>query len=164
MRATAYDLASLRQHGATGSSKPSLLLRLRVRLTRSQLDRQIATGEPRVTNAALALRAQQLVSARTRLALARDLRRVVDHVERPRSPSLLSAVVIEPRTVSRGRHALLGLAERLEAAGPVDPAGVVLVRRLLTDGCSPLFNINSEQTVIQAVWNIEDALQARDIA
>jgi hypothetical protein len=40
-------------------------------------------------------------------------------------------------------------------------AALELRARQLTDGLGPLFNPNSEQTVIQAVWNIEDALGVR---
>ena len=61
--------------------------------------------------------------------------------------------------MTRGRHAILGLAERLEGRDPVSARGITRVRRLLTDGLGPFFNPRSEQTVIQVVWNIEDALQ-----
>ena len=57
-------------------------------------------------------------------------------------------------------HPILGLAERLEGPGPVSPVGVASAQTLLTDGLSPLFNRNSEQTVTQAIWKIQDALDA----
>jgi hypothetical protein len=157
---SAYEVAPL-PHGRAGSPDPSLALRLRVYITRFHLDRQIATAGAGAASAALELRAQQLTCARTRLQLARNLRRVVEYVEHVESRPLLSTVVIEPRTVSDGQHALLGLAERLEAGGAVNPRGMVLVRRLLTDGLSPLFNLKSEQTVVEAIWDIEDALEER---
>ena len=34
------------------------------------------------------------------------------------------------------------------------------MQRFLTDGLGPLFNPNSQETMVQAVWNIEDALEA----
>ena len=67
--------------------------------------------------------------------------------------------MIDVVAVMVGRHAILGLAERLAGAVPASPAGVALTELLLTDGLSPLFNRNCERTVIQAIWEIEDALE-----
>ena len=128
-------------------------------MTRSWLDRQIAAGSASAETAALDLRARQLTSLRSRLRLARELRGVVEYAERIASRPAFSAVVIDRRSVIRGRHAILGLAERLEADDPVRPKGVTLARRLLTDGLGPLCDPNSEHTVIQVVWNINDALE-----
>jgi len=50
-------------------------------------------------------------------------------------------------------------AELLEEGAPVSPRGVVLARRFLTDGLSPLFNPSSRRTVTQAVREIQDALE-----
>jgi len=41
----------------------------------------------------------------------------------------------------------------------VTPKGITLARRFLPDGLGPLFNRNSQHTVIQVVWNINDALE-----
>jgi len=41
----------------------------------------------------------------------------------------------------------------------VEPAGVILAQRLLTDGLGPLFNRNSERTVVGAIWETVDALE-----
>jgi hypothetical protein len=137
-----------------------LTLRLWVRARRFRLDREIAEGAVHPTSAGLELRARQLISARTRCELARNLRGLVEHVERPHP--IFSAVVVHRNAVSAGAHALIGLAESLEREEPVSPAGVARVRMLLTDGVSPLFNPSSRQTVIDAVWDIQDALEERD--
>jgi hypothetical protein len=52
----------------------SLALRLRVRVTRARLDRQLAAGHPCESTAALALRSSQLLDAHARQRVARDLR------------------------------------------------------------------------------------------
>ncbi len=127
-------------------------------MTRPWLDREIAAGSTDGASAALELRARQLTCTRTRRQLARQLRELIEYAERVGSRPMFSAVVIDRRAVSSGRHAILGLAERLEGEEPVSPRGITLVRRILTDGLGPLFNPRSEQTVIQVVWNIEDAL------
>jgi hypothetical protein len=40
----------------------------------------------------------------------------------------------------------------------VSARGVVLARALLTDGRSPLFNPFCERTVVEAVFDVQDAL------
>jgi hypothetical protein len=129
-----------------------------VHLTRATLDRQIVGGRPCKSTAALALRSSQLVEARTRRQIARSLRKVVDYADYRATHRVVSAVVVEAAVVRGARHSILGLAERLEGPGPVSPVGVAAAQTLLTDGLSPLFNRNSEQTVTQAIWNIQDAL------
>ena len=137
----------------------SFALRLQVRVTRTRLDRQLAAGHPCESTAALALRSYQLTNARARQLVARDLRGLVEFVDRAASGRLISAVVIDRAAVRAGREAILGLAERLEGTGPVTPRGMALVRMLLTDGVSsPLFNPGCRLSVAQAVWEIADVL------
>jgi hypothetical protein len=160
MRASPYEAAPFHRGARSSSQGAAPVLRLGVYVTHSWLDRRIAAGADCAATAALELRARQLTAPRTRRRLARELRELVEYAARVGSRPTFSAVVVYRRGVLRGRHALLGLAERLEGETPVSPRGVTHVRRLLTDGLGPLFNPNSEQTVIQAVWNIEDALDA----
>jgi hypothetical protein len=131
-----------------------------VRATRGRLDRQIASGRPCESSAALALRATQLTDTHARRHLARDLRGIVDYVDLHGSGPVLSAVVIDRAAVRESRHAILGLAERFEGEVPVSPRGVALARALMTDGLSPLFNRACERTATQAIWEVEDALEA----
>jgi hypothetical protein len=133
-------------------------VRLRVYLSRGRLDRQIAAGRPHDSTVGLAIRASQLTHPRTLRRLARALHRVVDYVDRQGSYPMFTAVVIERGAVMRGRHAILGLAERLEGPAPASPRGVVLAQSLLSDGLSPLFNRRCDRTVVQAIWEVQDAL------
>jgi hypothetical protein len=128
-------------------------------MTRGRLDRQLADGRLGESTAALALRARQLADPCERRVLARDLRGIVDYVDRAGSRPVISSVMIHRGAVRGGRQAILGLAQRLEHAGAVSPRGVALARVLITDGLSPLFNPDSEATVVEAVWRIEDALE-----
>lgn len=107
----------------------------------------------------MALRAQQLAAPSARLQIASSLRKVVAYADYRASHRAISAVVVEAAIVRRERHAILGLAERLEGPGPLSPIGVAMARELLTDGLSPLFNRNSAQTVTQAIWKVQDALE-----
>jgi hypothetical protein len=129
-----------------------------VYLTRAALDRQIAAGRPYKSTAALSLRAQQLTESRTRLQIARSLRAIVEYADYRATHRVISSVVVEPAAVRSARHPILGLAERLEGSDPVSPVGVASAHRMLTDGLSPLFNRNSERTVTQEIWNVQDAL------
>jgi hypothetical protein len=147
-----------------GRADATRLLRLRVHLTRGTLDREIARGLALDTTPALTLRSRQLAAEPTRHALAVDLRRAVEYVERVESRTRLSAVMLEPARVRAGRGALLRLAERLEQAAPVSPQGVALTHVLLTDAASPLFNRDSERTVTEASCIAEDALVSGALA
>jgi hypothetical protein len=159
MRTDAFEAAPFHRRERSISADPPLALRLRVYITRGMLDRRIAAGGPYWSSATLALRAGQLVDPRTRRQTARALYGIVRYVERLGARPVLSAVVVDRRAVLRGRHAILGLAERLEGEAPAAARGVALARVLLTDGVGPLFNRNSQQTVIEAIWGIEDALE-----
>jgi hypothetical protein len=158
MRTSAHEATPFQGGARWRSVGASLALRLRVYATRPWLDRQITAGVYAPT-CALELRAHQLTCARTRHKLARELRGLVEYAERTESRPVFSAVVIDRRSVIRGRTAILGLAERLETDDPVTPTGIALVRRFLTDGLGPLFNRSSQHTVIQVAWNINDALE-----
>ena len=136
-------------------------LRLGVYARRGRLDRQIGSGAPWGATPALALRAEQLIDPRSRRRLAHNLRWAVEYVDRLGSRPDFSAVMLDRRAVRAGREAILGLVERLEGSDLVSPRGIVLAQSLITDGCaSPLVNANCGRTVVQAVWEIADALGA----
>lgn len=136
-----------------------MALRLKVFLTRGKLDRKLAAGSLCEATDELALRVQQLTAPSMRRRIAGELRGVVDYVDNRESGAVISSVVIEPAAVRAGRESLLGLAERIEAIdSPVRARGVVFARALLTDGTSPLYNPYSEQTVSEAVFEVQDAL------
>jgi hypothetical protein len=147
------------RRSVSASAGASVKLRLRVYLTRGTLDRQIASGRPYLSTPALALRAQQLAEPRTRLQVARTLRKIVEFADQRTAGRALSAVVIEPTAVRRARHPILGLAERLESAAKLNPAGVARAQVLITDGLSPLFDRNSLRTATQAIYEVQDALE-----
>jgi hypothetical protein len=148
-----------RSRSVSVGADAAVKLRLRVYLTRGTLDRQIASGRPYLSTPALALRAQQLAEPRTRLQVARTLRKIVEFADQRTAGRALSAVVIEPTAVRRARHPILGLAERLESAAKLNPAGVARAQVLITDGLSPLFDRNSLRTATQAIYEVQDALE-----
>ena len=155
---TPLDPVPSRGGGQSPASGPSLSLRLRVCLTRGKLDREIGSGCP-CESPTLALRARQLTHASTRQQIARDLREIVEYVDRTGPRPIDTAVVIEPAAVRVGREAILGLAQWLEGSAAVQPAGIVLAQRFLTNGLGPMSDPNSERTVAEAVGEVLDALE-----
>ena len=146
------------RRGRSASARGAVALRVRVWFTRAKLDRQIATGRWWHSGAAAASRARQLSDPRSRQRLAGCLRGIVAYADRDGHP-LFSAVVVDRAAVRADREAILGLAERLDAEDPVSPRGIVLARRLLTNGIeSPLYNRRCGRTVAAAIWEISDAL------
>ena len=95
---------------------------------------------------ALAATRRRLQSERTRRALAAGLRRTASPIQPSRR--------FDPCPVLADRAAamagqLLELANALEQTRTPDPAIVALIRELLTDGTSPLYNPNLPATDLQ---------------
>jgi hypothetical protein len=112
-------------------------LRVRVLLSRGRLDALLLGGVDLDGSPELALRAAQLTSSRHRRALANSLGAVLGAAEgdRPRS----AAVPLARGEVRAARAALGELEQALRERATVEPAGVVLTERLLTDGTGPLY-------------------------
>lgn len=103
------------------------------------LDRALAAGVGQDADALTAVRAEQLTTRRSRRQLADGLARV-----RRDATSELSgwtAVVTPDRCeVAAATPELAALERRLRDAGRIDSAGAAMVRLLLTDGTSPLYD------------------------
>jgi hypothetical protein len=156
---SAFASAAASHSGRSASEGIPVKLRLKVRLTRGRLDRQIAAGHPYDADAELTLRARQLTDPHTQQQIARNLRGIIEYVDRNSSRRVISSVVIAPRAVRTGKRAILDLAEQLERAAAVNPRGIVLAQRFVTDGLSPLFNPHSELTVTETAQKVQDALE-----
>jgi uncharacterized membrane protein len=85
----------------------------------------------------LAAERRRLQSPRTRRALAEGLRRTADPIQPPRR---LDPCPILADRVAPIRGELLELANALEQTRTPDPATIALLRELLTNGTSPLYN------------------------
>jgi hypothetical protein len=132
---------------------------MRVHLHRVRLDRQLADGLAPEAFDDRALRAAQLAGMPTRRQVARSLRRLVKHAERPAGMVVSAAVPVRRPSVLAWREALLGLAERLEEPVPLDPCGVARALVLLTDGGGPFYDAGADRSMGDAVWWIADGLQ-----
>lgn len=136
------------------------LQRGRVWLHRRDLDRELARGGDPHTNPALARRAEQLTSTRCRRSLAAGIERTLAAAEHP-SRALTSAVPLQRREILAARAGLLALAAELGGTDEVQPRGVALVQRLLTDGDSPLYRLRRVGELERAVRHAKAALLLR---
>ena len=115
------------------------VLRLEVRWWHWSLDERLAAGFDPASDPALAMRAEQLCSARHRRRLAawiEGLAREPDVGDRRR---LSAAVPVVLPQVDEARDSLLRLARELRGAEPVRPRGVAIVQRLLSDSDSAVY-------------------------
>ncbi|MET0972533.1 MAG: hypothetical protein ABWY95_03835 [Thermoleophilaceae bacterium] len=127
-------------------------------LRRGALARRLAAGASPSDSPELARRAEQLCSARNRRALARGLERVIDAAEeRPHPYS--SAVPLRRAAVLEAREGMLELAAELRDTNQgVNVRGIALVERMLTDGGSPLYMQNDEESLGGAISHARAAL------
>jgi hypothetical protein len=130
--------------------------RLLVRLHRRRLDRELAYGRVDLRNEDLALRARQLTDPRTRLRLARSLRRVAADAERV--PRATVAAPLPSAVTGEWGGALEGLADRLDQPAPISAAAVARMLALLSDGSGPLYSTRPTRTMSDFVWWIADGL------
>jgi hypothetical protein len=129
----------------------SILDYVRARWACGELDRRIAAGDDRDSDRLLSLRAAQLVKPAARATAATGLEGVVATIERPRTP--FSAAVPVRRAAVRGaRRELMALAGDLRHMSVVQPRGVAMAGRLVTDPCSPLYTAASSDELLRAVF------------
>lgn len=143
--------------------------RFLARMRASRLDSDLADGASPDSTVPLALRAQMLVSARTRRDLARGAQRVLATAiqvpaadRRPQLPAAgrLRAPICRDR-VRDSSEELGDLIRRLLAGGPVAARGVALASVLLSDGRGPLYHRASPDEVRARVREAVDALGPR---
>jgi hypothetical protein len=112
---------------------------LRARWHAETLDRALAAGSVPYAGALIAVRAEQLTTARSRRQLAGGLARV----RRAAADGLAdrTAVVAPDRhEVAAADPEITALERRLRDGQRVDAAGAAMLRLLLTDGTSPLYD------------------------
>ena len=108
-------------------------------LSKRSLDDRLLSGELSPDTGRGRKRAAELRSADHRAESAKALRELVEDAQRDH-PSFFSANLRVQRYVIRDNQPLiLTLARELEELPEVDPRGVILADRLITDGDSPAY-------------------------
>jgi hypothetical protein len=114
---------------------PALGLRLRSRLLRRRLDREIAAGAPIDESPDRALRARELTSPRERRALAAALANILDAAEE-RQIDACCPVAIEHAAVIAAREDIVELIALLRSAAALEPRAIARARCSRTTGGS----------------------------
>ena len=133
-------------------------LRLRVRITRGSLDRQLASGAADDGSPALALRAHQLTSTPVRKTIAALLATIQEAAEeRQADPS--SPLIVDHTAVLEAREQIQRLIDVLRDRRVLEPRGIALARLLLRDSRGPLFCASPARPLEQALSDISAHLQ-----
>jgi hypothetical protein len=127
------------RHLTNGNGPSTLALRARAWLRRSRLDARLADGADPGSDRELELRAHRICSEAGRQRLARALKRVMRDARQP-APLMRPQVPVRRAAIRDCAEDLEALIRRLLDAEPVDPRGMALTARLLTDGASPLYH------------------------
>jgi len=144
-----------RRNGAV--PRRELRTRVRARLRRSALDRQLSAGAPAWASPELSWRAAELTARGERRALADQLDALVDEVIAPPRPRGAAAVV-DRDGVRACLRLFVELADSLRQAERIRPEGVALLRVLLRDGGSALYSPGASRALQTALIEAQDAL------
>ena len=117
-------------------------------LRASRLDRALADGADPASEPSLRERARRLTSWRTRRRLAKALEEV------ERGPGL----PVRHDQVVEARDLLAELTTALRSRERVSARGVLLARRIITDGCGPLYSPSAPRSALR--WRVWEALRA----
>ena len=113
-----------------------------------RLDQALAAGADPASEASLRDRARRLTSWRTRRRLAKALEDVECGPGLP----------VSHDQVSEARDLLSELTLALRSRERVSARGVLLARRIITDGCGPLYAPNAPRSALR--WRVWEALRA----
>jgi hypothetical protein len=130
------------------------------RLRPRQLDLALSAGASPEASAALALRAQRLISLPHRRLMAETYRRIVREA---REGGRRGRVPIVPprRQVMTAREELVRLADTLAQPAPVATRGAAQALLLLTDGTGPLHNARAEASLPAVAADATENLHLR---
>jgi hypothetical protein len=124
------------------------------------LDRDLIAGADPRRDPALERRGRRVCARRRREKLAAALEAVVARADRG-GATLSSSAPVAGDDVLAARVALLDLARRLRSDAPVDPQGVLLARRLLSDPVSALNSGSGAVPLLAALRSVNAALNPR---
>lgn len=153
-------LTDERHPGCVRLERTRTAVRVRARMRARQSDRALASGISPDSSACLSVRAHELIGGPTRLALARAIRRLVQHAGHPVTPMSFHVPICRSK-VWRSRKTLEDLADRLLTDGPLDARGLAQIRLLLSDGAGPLYDRPNADDLEPA---LECAIAALDVA
>jgi hypothetical protein len=122
---------------------PRIADRILARALGLRLDRSLAAGCSPDSARLLAARAQDLVSAATRQALADNWEHLLSAAKYAPAPTLGRMALHRDRIIAAERE-VQEIAACLRKPLPVTAAGVAAASVLLTDGAGPVYNVQAE--------------------
>jgi hypothetical protein len=125
-----------------------------------QLDRELIAGADPQRDPALERRGEKLCARPMRAKLAAAIEAVVGQAG-DGDQGISSSAPVRAADVLAARTQLTGLARRLRSDTPVDPQGVLLARRLLSDPASALNAASGTASLRAAIRNVNAALDPR---
>jgi hypothetical protein len=152
------SLATAYRRRGGGAHAPARSARLLATLHHGSLDRRIVSGDDAGGDATLDARRWQLTRRRSCERIAAQLEDFVLELERPQTPHIATVPMCRSAVLA-AREELLGVAARLREPRPAHPSGVVLLRRLLSDGAGPFYNPRSDRELWRQLRHVADALE-----
>jgi hypothetical protein len=140
--------------------KPTLEDRVVARMLGRSLDRELAAGASAQLSGAHEARAQQLISVRTRRAVANHLDRLIERAE---SPPARFQIVAGPccEQVRQAPEMIRATAVLLRSEEPVEARGVARLKTLLSDPMGPCYTPGPAGTFTVALRDIAGSLTSR---
>ena len=103
------------------------------------IDDRLLAGELPEGSAETRARCTRLLDRTYRSAVADQLRKLIEAVERAERNRFRAQIPIREPEVSEARDLILDLADEVEGDPSVRPRGVILADRLIRDGDSPVY-------------------------
>jgi hypothetical protein len=119
-------------------ARPSIRARLTARVRAGRFDQALAVGVRAPAGSALAAHAARLTSVAEREELARTLRGIVREAK-DTGAALSMRVPLHRPNIAAAEAVIDDVTLRLHARPPVSARGMARLRRLLADGCGPLY-------------------------
>jgi hypothetical protein len=137
--------------------------RILARLLGRSIDDKLLDGRVTDGNPVVVVRRARLISPRYRAAIARALRKLVSAARRRHPNRFAAQLQLRADEILENEPLILTLAEELENEERVNPRGVILAERLITDGDSPVYgpvpiHHPPDETVESAVKHARAAL------
>lgn len=117
----------------------SILLHIRTRWQRYDLDERLASGAAPTASPELELRARQLMSTSERERIATGIEQSVAQAVAQWPPAAAQFIPLGSPRIRDCAPELLTIAGRLRDDEPVDVRGVAMASQLLSDGAGPLY-------------------------
>ena len=138
----------------------SILLHIRTRWQRYDLDERLASGAAPAASPELELRAAQLMATSERERIATGIEQSVAQAVSQWPPAAAQFVPLARPRIRECAPELLAIARRLRDDEPVDVRGVAMASQLLSDGTGPLHR-DGRGDLVHRARSVRLALDAR---